>query len=117
MALALRSGKELSFSISVVQNVDALIKLRNAVVHFHPEWFDAQDKHDKLSRQLAYKFERSAFLAGEPLFPRAWASGSFVVWALKTTVEFIEHFCIESGIPNPLSQFRNRISKYSANAL
>lgn len=117
VALALRSGKELSFGIPVVQNVDALIKLRNAVVHFRPEWFDAQDKHDKLSRQLAHKFEGSAFLAGEPLFPRAWASGSFVVWSLKTTVEFIEHFCIESGIPNPLTQFRGRISEYSENAL
>ncbi len=104
VALTIRSGKDLGRGTSVVQNVEALIKLRDSVVHFRPEWFDAQDKHDKLSRHLAGKFDRSHFFDDEEsLFPRAWASGSFVLWSLRTTSDFIEHFCSEGDIPNPLS--------------
>ena len=96
----------------VVQNVEALIKLRNAVVHFRPEWFDEQDKHDKLSRQLIHKFKLSRFLRHEPLFPRAWASGSFAVRALKSTVDFLDHFYHEAGMISPIAKSRARLSEY-----
>lgn len=117
VALAIRSDKPLPYDAAVVQNVDALIRLRNAVVHFRPEWFAETGAHDKLSRRLDHKFAPSRFLPGEPLFPRAWASGSFSVWALKTAVEFLDYFCPEANVPNPLDLFRERISEYSANAL
>lgn len=117
VALAIRSDKQLPYDAAVVQNVDALIRLRNAVVHFRPEWFAETGAHDRLSRRLEHKFSPSRFLSGEPLFPRAWASGSFSVWALKTAVEFLDYFCPEANVPNPLDLFRERISEYSGNAL
>jgi hypothetical protein len=100
-----------------VQNADALIRLRNAVVHFQPEWFDSQDKHERLSKLLAYKFEPSPYLKAEPIFPRAWASHSFAVWALKTTVSFIDYFHAQIGTESFLEKWRARISELSAGAL
>lgn len=117
VALAIRSGKTLPYGDLVIQNVDALIKLRNAVVHFRPEWFAEPGAHERLSRRLNQKFDPSPFLSGEPLFPSAWASASFASWALATVVEFLDYFCLEAGIANPLDPFRERLSEYSGNAL
>ena len=107
--LAIRTGKGLEMGRSEVQNACELIRLRNAVVHFRPEWFSEQDKHDKLSKRLKTKFETSVFLPEEPVFPRAWASHSFAVWAIRSTIAFLEHFYAEAGIPNPLAQFKEQL--------
>jgi hypothetical protein len=117
VALAVRKNVRLDFGQSHVQNADSLIKLRNAVLHFRPEWFGEQDKHKALSSQLAYKFDPSPFLSNETLFPRAWASGSFCVWALQTTVTFLDKFCAEADLQNPVSQFMARVRTLSDNAL
>ncbi|MFZ3209127.1 MAG: hypothetical protein WA140_09880 [Geobacteraceae bacterium] len=117
IALSMRAGKRLDFGVPQVQNADALIKLRNAVVHFRPEWSGEQGKHDKLSKILMHKFAHSALFQGEPMFPRAWASHSFAVWALSTTVEFLEYFYHEAGVEYPLLKFKSQLKELSSNAL
>jgi len=117
IALSISAKKRLDKGATPTQNADALIKLRNAVVHFRPEWFGEKSKHDKLSNELQHKFQPSVFLPNEPIFPRAWASHSFTVWALKSTVEFIEHFHSESGLVSPIEPYRPQLSALSANAL
>ena len=117
IALSISAGKRLNMGLASTQNADALIRLRNAVVHFRPEWFDEQDKHDKLSRVLHHKFKPSLFLPNEPIFPRAWASHSFTVWALQSSVEFIENFHFEVGLPSAIEPFRAQLSALSSNAL
>lgn len=117
IALSISAGKRLDSGATATQNADALIKLRNAIVHFRPEWVDEQSKHEKLSKLLQNKFQPSAFLPNESVFPRAWASHSFTVWALKATVEFIDHFHAEAGVVSILDPFRPQLSELSANAL
>lgn len=110
LALAIRAEKRLDFGSAAVQNADALIKLRNSVVHFRPEWFGEQQSHQKLSRLLQHRFQPSPFLPNEPLFPRSWASASFAYWAVKSAVAFIKHFYVEAGLPCPLDQFDEQIA-------
>ncbi len=117
IALAFRANKGLDLGASPVQNADALIKLRNAVVHFRPEWSDEDNKHKKLSKILQHKFAPSSFLSNEGLFPRAWASGEFAGWALRTVVAFVDHFYGELGDPSPLDPFRPRLSELSRDVL
>lgn len=117
MALAVRTDKQLDLGSAPVQNVDALIKLRNAVVHFRPEWFGEKDKHEKLSKVLQHRFMPSTFLPNEPIFPRSWASASFATWALRSTVDFLEHFYAEIDIVCPLHQFKTQLSSLSNNAI
>ncbi len=81
------------------------------------QWFGEQDKHEKLSKVLQYKFKTSIFLSSEPVFPRAWASHDFCVWALRTAVAFLAHFYERAGLQFPLAQFESRLSQLSANAL
>lgn len=117
IALAIKSGKRLASNSPEVQNVQLLIKLRNAIVHFRPEWFCQQKKHLKLSKQLTDKFQCSKFLERQPIFPSAWASGDFVVWALCSTKSFIEYFCSEAELENPLNSFNYQLKKYSEGIL
>ncbi len=117
VALTVRTGKRLELGQAYVQNADALIKLRNALLHFRPEWFGEQDKHKSLSKLLTYKFEPSPFLVGEGLFPRAWASASFSEWAVRTTIAFLDRFCSGADFKNPTHQFMDRIRRYSGIAL
>ncbi len=117
LALSISSNKRLDEGATPTQNAKALIDLRNAVVHFRPEWFGEKSDHDKLSKKLQGKFQPSVFLPNEPIFPRAWASHSFTVWALKSTVEFIDHFHSEAGLTSTIEPFRSQLSVLSANAL
>lgn len=113
LAMTLRRGVRLDKGMSYVQDVDALIKLRNAVVHFQPEWHGAEAKHESLSKKLKHRFDQSPFLPNAQLFPAAWACSSFAEWALTSTKVFLDRFCLDSGISNPLTQFKDRLTDTS----
>ncbi len=75
------------------QNVDTLVHLRNALVHFKPEWDDELDKHARLSKRLKHKFSLSPFiLESEPLFPKRFISHGCAEWAVRSVVEFLRDF-------------------------
>jgi hypothetical protein len=113
-ALAIRAEKKLDTGQGAAQSVDSLIKLRNAVVHFRPEWFgDENGEHQKLSRMLNSKFNSSPYFPNESIFPRAWASHSFCCWAIRSTVRFLDDFSRDANIPNQLDQFRDRLREMS----
>jgi len=93
LALTLRAAPSLDKGQPVYQNIDALVHLRNALVHFKPEWDDAQVKHKKLSARLQGKFQRSPFIhTNEPLFPKACMSHGCAEWAVKSVVGFLADF-------------------------
>lgn len=117
LAFSLYTGKPLDRGCKPVQNVDALIKLRNGVVHFRPEWVDSQAKHEKLSKQLNNRFASSQFFPNEPLFPRAWATGDFARWAIRSTVGFLDYFYSEAKLSNPLEDIKSRLEKVSSFSL
>jgi hypothetical protein len=51
------------------------------------------------------------------MFPLAWASYDFAVWALRTTVVFLEHFYSEAGMECPLSKFKTQLKELSGGVL
>jgi hypothetical protein len=109
LALRLRTGRTLDRGTHGSQAVDRLIRLRNALMHFKPEWVDEADEHAKLSSRLEGYVGRSPWLLDEPLFPRAWATGSSAAWAVASVVSFVAAFATASGIPDRLSKFRDRL--------
>lgn len=117
-ALAFRADKQLNFGLPPAQNIDALIRLRNLVVHYRSEWSGHQINHDRVSKNLHGRFQPSPFLpSGGPLLPKAWASHSFGCWAIHSTYAFMEHFYSEAGVDNPLEKFKSRIVQLSGCAL
>ncbi|MDD5366766.1 MAG: hypothetical protein PHR30_15620 [Gallionellaceae bacterium] len=113
-ALEICVGKPLDYSVAPVQNVDALIKLRNKVVdQLLNQHRDELELYDKLSFILHDKFESSVFFPDEPVLPRAWASYSFAAWAIRSTVEFLEYFYAEAGVPSPIAGLKPQLAKLS----
>lgn len=93
LALILHAVPPFDKEVPVYQNVDALVHLRNALIHFKPEWDDAQVKHKKLSARLQYKFALSPFLpAHEPLFPKGCMGHGCAEWAVTSVVGFLTDF-------------------------
>jgi len=94
------------------QDVDVLISLRNELVHFHPEWHDAQDRHEKLGNKLRYKFELSPFITEETgvMFPHRIVSHGCTAWAVTRSLEFMEVFTEKMGMESKFAKFRSKLS-------
>jgi hypothetical protein len=109
LALLLCQAGSLDRGISPTQDVTLLIRLRNALIHFKPEWFNEQQEHAKLSSQLTDRFLPSAFFSiSEPIFPRRWATHGCTAWAIKSAISFVETFEVQAGLPKRLEQFTPR---------
>ncbi len=52
LALNLKGATELDRGASSYQEVATIIRLRNGLMHFKPEWFSAQVEHANLSKLL-----------------------------------------------------------------
>lgn len=100
------ANKKLGKGTPPIQNVSDLIELRNAVVHFNPEWVYQTGPHSKLSARLQNKFARvKRFGPEQPLFPLAWPSYSFASWAITAAVNFVDVIHAESGLdPDPIPE-------------
>lgn len=74
-----------------------LIDLRNALVHFKPEWQHELHRHAKLEGRLAGKFEKCTLAArakGRMIwFPYECLGAGCARWSVHVTREFITDFC------------------------
>jgi hypothetical protein len=88
------------------QFMKALIDVRNAFVHFKPEWHSGQRKHKNLGKQLDGKFAFSRFFSeNDPIFPRRCMSASMAQWAFDSAFTFMTDFAQETGLPNRFAKF------------
>jgi hypothetical protein len=109
LALLLREAGSLNRGVPPTQDVALLIRLRNALTHFKPEWFDEQQEHAQLAARLAGRFAPSPFFSqNEPIFPRGWATHGCTSWAVKSAINFIGAFETQAGLPQRLEQFKSR---------
>lgn len=107
-SLLLKGKKKLNPSSMVVDHIKILIKLRNSLVHFKPEWVHLQKEHDKIGKALNGKFEMSPFLmSSEPIFPLGCMSHSMTKWAIRSSYDFIEEFSKASTIENRFYKFKH----------
>ncbi|MCJ0892902.1 hypothetical protein MTX35_11610 [Rhodococcus sp. ARC_M12] len=65
-----------------VQSAALLVRLRNELVHFKPEWHDHADEH-RFERQLKNRFADSR-LPGDPWFPNKCLGAGCASWACDT---------------------------------
>lgn len=86
------------------QSASALVEMRNALVHFKPEWDHSLDRHAKLKQRVAGRFEDcklSAMARGKMIwFPHACLGAGCAAWATVTVRSFLTDFCNRLGIPN-----------------
>src|ERR1051326_2906470 len=113
LALLLKQARSFNHGARPYQDVEALVKLRNGLVHFKPEWFNEQEEDAKLSNRIKPKIESSRFVPSGPLFPLAWAGSSWTMWAVRSVIDFISEFERRVGIDR-IRQFIDRIRPHVA---
>jgi hypothetical protein len=110
LALVLEGRAQLDRSRRPVQDVLALVDLRNSLTHFKPGWQDEAVKHRRLSKVLKPIVRPSPFLPEpELLFPRRWASHHCTAWALRSVVGSVRKVEASLGGESRMDRFQARL--------
>jgi hypothetical protein len=83
------------------QTLHGLLSLRNALVHFEPEWRDAQKRHRDLEHELKNEFPENALslkAVGMPWFPGLCLGAGCARWACDTVAAFAADFSSRLGV-------------------
>jgi len=100
LALTLAKKQEFGREGSPYEEVDGLIDLRNALVHYKPEWDTDQKKHKELEDRLKSRFALNPFAGpNDAFFPKKCLGHGCAEWAVKSGVSFINEFFGRLGLP------------------
>lgn len=81
------------------QDTDRLITLRNALVHYKPEWDTDLNEHRKLESYLKGRFDVSPFShVNDAFFPKKCIGHGCAAWSVITTINFMNEFYKRLGI-------------------
>ena len=79
----------------VEEKINLIISIRNALIHFTPEWDNDLDKHEKIEKSVNNHnyFKLSPFYSKDIIFfPYRCLSCNCADWAIATSKSFIEEF-------------------------
>jgi hypothetical protein len=78
------------------QSASSLVILRNAIIHFKPEWDDERRSHQTLEKRLSNLFRPSELTAqargGMVWFPYKCLGAGCARWAIDTVIKFNQKF-------------------------
>jgi len=87
---------------SPYQDVDDLIQLRNALVHYKPEWDTDLKNHkkieDRLEKRLKTRINPFSH-ANDAFFPKKCLGHGCAEWSARSSIKFIEDFYNRMGFP------------------
>ena len=114
IALVLAQKNQFDLGKKPYQDINLLIKLRNSLIHFEPEWITCpagddfgQDDIHKFEKQLKGKFTINPLTGqGNPFYPDKCLSHGCAEWAVKSTINFIDDFFTRIGIEPPYHHIR-----------
>ncbi|MFB2917431.1 hypothetical protein [Aerosakkonema funiforme] len=94
------------------ESTSYLIKLRNALVHYKPEWVGTGDVYEKtfsekLRKNLENKIKKLNPLAGAgdcAFFPHKCLGYGCAKWAVETSIKFTDEFFSKMGLPSNLNE-------------
>jgi hypothetical protein len=87
-----------------------LIEMRDALLHFRPEWHDERKRHARLADRLDGKFPTSPFLTvSEPFFPRRCMSHGCAAWAVRSARDFADAFAGAICVKSKFAKFDDRL--------
>ena len=102
LALELSHKTPLNPDQSPYENARLVVRLRNALIHYHPEWLaagsDAEYMND-LGRSLYGKFPPDPFMTGgNPYFPDKCLNHGCAQWAIDSCLQFTDEFFSRMGV-------------------
>lgn len=110
IALVLAGKPQFDTGRRPYQDIDALVQLRNALIHFEPEWVSS-DQPQNIEKQLQGKFELNPLVPeGCAFFPHRCLSHSCAEWAVKSSLKFTDDFFARIGITPKYENFRSMLN-------
>lgn len=108
VALLLRNRPSLDKGKNPHQDVAALIRLRNAAVHFKSEWEDEPTTHARVTGALAGRYPMAG--GNQPKFPSQWAGHACTSWAVTSAIQFVRDFEVLAQLPDVYGPFSPSLS-------
>lgn len=98
--VARAGGSPFEKGVRPYQDLDALLRLRNAIVHYTPEWDTREgSEHKSLEEALKGRFELSPYEAkGSAFFPKRGISYGCAMWSVETVRTMIGELMIRLGL-------------------
>lgn len=85
--------KDTKIEPNIEEKIKLIIRIRNALIHFTPEWDNDLDMHKKIEKAVENHFRLCPFYSKETMFfPYRCLSDSCAEWAITTSKDFIENF-------------------------
>jgi len=117
IALILARKQQFDTGQSPYQDVALLVELRNALVHYEPEWVTTISEAEpeavtiqKLEKKLEGKFQLNPMTGeGDTFFPDRCLSHGCAKWAVTSSVKFADEFFSRMGLPPPYDHVRSRM--------
>jgi hypothetical protein len=85
---------------SPFQETDSVVKLRDNLVHYKPEWNDEEGRHESLMLRLKDKCPLNPIAEGELWFPHQCLSAGCASWSTQVAADFLSDFCARLGVPS-----------------
>lgn len=99
IALLLAGKERFNPGVPPYQDAESLIKLRDALVHYKPEWDNEAGQHQKLENRLRGKFDLNPYPeTGSLWFPHQCLGAGCAQWSVVTARDFSDEFCNRMGI-------------------
>ena len=117
IALLLCGKKQFDKGTNPYQDADRLVRLRNALFHYKPEWDSELKTHRKLKDSLDGRFDISPFShENDIFFPKKCLGHGCAAWAVQGTKNFINSFYIKMDLQDSgLSPYGDELSTVSSN--
>ena len=100
LALSVADADQYNESRSPFHEAASLIRLRDALLDYTPDWDDKRGKHQSLEKRLFAKFPPNPFAVEHaPWFPDRCLSAGCAKWAVRAAQFFSDDFCHRMAIP------------------
>lgn len=96
-ALKILELAEMDINDKKFVNAEAVIGLRNSLIHFKPNWDGLREREADLVDRLMSKYELSKFATGDFVTINSM-SASACEWAIRSVFDFIREFCSRTHI-------------------
>lgn len=117
IALILTDKPKFDTDKNPYQDVSYLVKLRNALMHYKPEWIphlsetnrNEVDQH-KFEKMLKVKFKENPMAGvGNPFFPDKCLGHGCAEWAVISSINFVDEFFSRLGLTPRFNRVRDNL--------
>lgn len=96
---------------SIYTSASILIEVRNALIHFKPQWDDEEKSHQAIALRLLKENVQPRLSVGStPIFPTDFMCHDMTRWAVKSSWTFIEAFSQKADLPNKFAYMVNDLN-------